>query len=305
MTRITLLDGGMSRELQRQGATLRQPEWSALALMNEPDTVRAAHAAFIAAGARVIIANSYAVVPFHLGDARFRDQGAALADLAGRLAREAADERPGVRVAGALPPACGSYIPHKFDPEAASGILAVLVRGMEPHVDLWIAETMSSIEEATVTAAAVRGSARPLWISYTLRDDARARQSDMPVLRSGERVADAVRAAIDAGAEAVLFNCSQPEVMEAATRIAAEVIGDRAIPVGVYANAFDDRHDEDGANAVLAGTRADLDPEGYGLWAERWIDAGATLIGGCCGINAPHIKRLDDHLRQRHDLDGD
>jgi len=52
MTKITLLDGGMSRELERCGAILRQPEWSALALMNQPDTVRTAHEAFIDAGSQ-------------------------------------------------------------------------------------------------------------------------------------------------------------------------------------------------------------------------------------------------------------
>ena len=54
MSQITLLDGGMSRELERHGAILRQPEWSALALMNQPETVSAAHEAFIRAGSRVV-----------------------------------------------------------------------------------------------------------------------------------------------------------------------------------------------------------------------------------------------------------
>lgn len=302
MSGITLLDGGMSRELERQGATLRQPEWSALALMNEPAKVRDAHAAFIAAGSRVVTANSYAVVPFHLGQAVFDERGAELADRAGRLAREAADAEPGVLVAGALPPACGSYIPEKFDAQAAAQILSVMVAGMAPHVDLWLAETMSSIEEATTTAAAVAGSPHPLWVSYTLRDDAAAIAQGTPVLRSREGVAEAVEAAIGAGASAILFNCSMPEVMEGAIRIAKTVIGDRDIPVGVYANAFESQDDERAANETLSGIRADLDPLNYGNWVEKWIAAGATLVGGCCGINAPHIERLRDHLLKRHDL---
>lgn len=60
--RITLLDGGMGRELKRMGAPFQQPEWSALALFEGPDFVRRAHAAFIAAGAEVITTNSYAIV---------------------------------------------------------------------------------------------------------------------------------------------------------------------------------------------------------------------------------------------------
>ena len=68
---MMLLDGGMGRELNRMGAPFRQPEWSALALLEGPDFVRRAHLAFINAGAEIITTNSYAVVPFHIGDDRF------------------------------------------------------------------------------------------------------------------------------------------------------------------------------------------------------------------------------------------
>lgn len=67
MTSITVLDGGMSRELMRLGAELRQPEWSALALMESPEIVRRVHEEFIAAGADVVTTNTYALVPFHIG----------------------------------------------------------------------------------------------------------------------------------------------------------------------------------------------------------------------------------------------
>lgn len=66
---VTLLDGGMGRELARIGAPFRLPEWSALALIEAPDLVREAHAGFVAAGADVITANSYALTPHHLGEA--------------------------------------------------------------------------------------------------------------------------------------------------------------------------------------------------------------------------------------------
>src|SRR5262245_7884845 len=113
---FTLLDGGMGRELHRAGAPFRQPEWSALGLMLAPEMVEEAHRRFVEAGAEVITTNSYALVPFHIGDAKFRVEGGALADLAGRLARKAADSAGHmVRVAGSLPPLFGSYRPDLFD----------------------------------------------------------------------------------------------------------------------------------------------------------------------------------------------
>jgi S-methylmethionine-dependent homocysteine/selenocysteine methylase len=90
MNEVTVLDGGMGRELLRIGAPFRQPEWSALALFDGPDWVVQAHTNFIEAGAEVITTNSYAVVPFHIGDERFAARGRELAELSGQLARRAA-----------------------------------------------------------------------------------------------------------------------------------------------------------------------------------------------------------------------
>ena len=90
MNPILILDGGMGRELHRRGAPFRQPEWSALALSEAPEIVRDTHSDFIRAGAEVITTNSYAVVPFHIGDERFARDGRALAERAAGLAREAA-----------------------------------------------------------------------------------------------------------------------------------------------------------------------------------------------------------------------
>ena len=104
-----ILDGGMGRELQRRGAPFRQPEWSALALSEAPQAVEAVHTAYIESGANVITSNSYAVVPFHIGEARFAEEGQALAALAGELARRAVQASgKAVRVAGSLPPLFGS-----------------------------------------------------------------------------------------------------------------------------------------------------------------------------------------------------
>jgi len=130
--RVLILDGGMGRELLRRGAPFRQPEWSALALTEAPDVVRDAHLDFIRAGAEVITANSYAVVPFHIGD-RFELEAQTLAATAGRLAREAATQSGrDVKVAGSLPPLFGSYRPDLFEAARAPMLAAPLGAGLGP-----------------------------------------------------------------------------------------------------------------------------------------------------------------------------
>ncbi len=296
---VTILDGGMGRQLSRMGAPFRLPEWSALALIEAPQFVSAAHDAFIAAGAQIITTNSYALAPERIGETRFATDGLQLAHLAGRLARTAADraaER--VLVAGSIPPVFESYRPDLFDAERAPAILDVLVAGLAPYVDFWLIETQSStLESGVALAACARHSKLPVWVSYTLRDEAgRVAPAE---LRSGESVERAVAADLQRGAQAILFNCSQPEAMDAAVRAASAVIADsgRLVRIGVYANAFEPETDTVEPYAGISMMRDDVTPQCYLEWAERWVRSGATIVGGCCGIGPEHIAALRARFR--------
>ncbi|QJQ19055.1 homocysteine S-methyltransferase family protein [Pseudomonas sp. SK] len=293
---MVILDGGMGRELQRSGAPFRQPEWSALALSEAPEAVVGVHAAFIAAGAQVITSNSYAVVPFHIGEERFAKEGRQLANIAGQLARHAADvgAHP-VKVAGSLPPLFGSYRPDLFQPERVEEVLSPLLQGLAPHVDLWLAETQSSVAEARAIHAHLPEDGKPFWVSFTLQDE---EVDETPRLRSGEPVAEAIEAVVGLGVAAVLFNCSQPEVIGAAVDVARSVIErhNADVAIGAYANAFPPQPKEATANDGLDELREDLDPPGYLAWAADWRKRGASMIGGCCGIGPEHIAELKRNL---------
>jgi len=301
MNKVCILDGGMSRELLRLGAELKQPEWSALALINSPDIVRKVHDEFVAAGSDVITTNSYAVVPFHIGEDRFWKEGAALLARSGKLARDAAyacSDRK-VLVAGSLPPIFGSYEPQKFDPLRVQDYLTVFVQNLAPYVDVWLGETLSLIAEGDAVRAAVAQTGKPFWISFTLADDAAQTRGAAPKLRSGELVEQAALWAAQSRADALLFNCSKPEVMRAAVGAAGQIFKERASPIkiGVYANAFEGEQADAAANQGLHETRSDLDDDIYSRFACSWVEAGATMVGGCCGIGAKHIHRLRGALR--------
>jgi S-methylmethionine-dependent homocysteine/selenocysteine methylase len=291
-----ILDGGMGRELQRRGAPFRQPEWSALALSEAPQAVEAVHAAYIESGADVITSNSYAVVPFHIGEERFAAEGQALAALAGELARRAVNAagKP-VRVAGSLPPLFGSYRPDLFNAARVTELLDPLVKGLAPHVDLWLAETQSSIIEARAIHAGLPKDGKPFWLSFTLKDED---TDEVPRLRSGEPVAEAAQVAAELGVETLLFNCSQPEVIGAAIDAAKETFERLGVKIhiGAYANAFPPQPKEATANDGLDPLREDLDPPGYLQWAADWKERGASHLGGCCGIGPEHIAVLAQKL---------
>lgn len=300
MQPVTILDGGMGKELRRIGAPFRQPEWSSLALMEAPDRVVEAHTNFIAAGADVIITNNYAVVPYHHGDGFVENQLSELIDLAGRLAREAADSNDRwVRVAGSLPPLFGSYEPARFDPEQASPIYDMIVAGLDPYVDLWLGETFSRVDEMRTTTDSISrvatGVPRPVWMAFTLPDA--WVDEDGIALRSGEPPETIVDAATDCELpiDAILWNCSQPEQTGPAIEALRSAIEAREVPIeiGAYANAFPSRRDEGyEANSVVFERRFDLTPDRYAAFVADWIDLGATIVGGCCDIYPEHIIAL-------------
>jgi S-methylmethionine-dependent homocysteine/selenocysteine methylase len=294
MKRIVLTDGGMGQELLRRSGAAPTPLWSARVLIDEPDLVRDLHQDFIEAGARVITINTYAATPERLGREGVGELFHTLQqrgiDLA-QQARDKARQKAGAdaRIAGCLPPLFGSYKPElTLSFEETLAIYRRIVSEQKGRVDLIVCETMASAAEGLAAATAAAESGLPVWVSWTLKDDA-----DAVTLRSGETIAEAARAIAHIKTEALLANCSKPEVMDAAMPHLSALPG----PVGVYANGFTSvgalKH---GGTVDVLEARRDLGPDSYADFAQGWAAAGAAIVGGCCEVGPEHIAALRDRL---------
>ncbi|WFM70419.1 homocysteine S-methyltransferase family protein [Halomonas sp. CKK8] len=287
--RIVLLDGGMGQELRRRSDRPATPLWSAQVMLDEPQLVTDVHRDFIDAGARIITTNNYSATPQRLardGDpALFAPLQATALDAA-RQAREQSGQA--VRIAGCLPPLVASYHSEVVPDDAIClRDYRRLVQAQAEGVDLFICETMTLTREAlTATRAAVEHGV-PVWVAFTVDD------SDGTRLRSGEPLAEAARAVVAAGAAAVLVNCSVPE----AVTTAMAALADLGVPFGGYANGFTAAADlAPGGTVEALETREDLDPAGYAEHACRWVEQGATIVGGCCEVSPVHIAALAERL---------
>ena len=288
--RTVLLDGGMGRELRARGVPILDTIWSANALLVAPEVVRETHADFIAAGADVIITNTYGVIPSDLAKEGIEHRFEELNLTACRLAAEARDaaDRP-VLIAGSLPPQAGSYRHDLVRPfDEIEPIYRRQSEIMAPHVDLLVCETMSSAAEGLAAATGACATGKPVWVAWSLNEDRSGR------LRSGETIAEAARAIAHLPVSGFLANCCPPESIAAAM---AELSAIPRGPAGGYANTFvpvpgdwklDGEKDSDG----LIPLRDDLDAGAYADHALAWRDAGARLIGGCCGTGPAHIAKL-------------
>ena len=288
--KIALLDGGLGQELHRRSRRPSAPLWSAQVMIDEPELVEAVHLEFVEAGARIITVNSYSATPHRLARAGRSGMFGTLQDAALRAA-QAARDRSGrdILIAGCLPPLAASYRPDLTLPDdVCLADYRRIVAAQTDRVDLFLCETLATVREARLATLAARESGRTVWTALTVDD------ADGTVLRSGEPVADGALAALDAGASAILVNCSVPEAVARALPALAGI----GAPLGAYANGFVSVAAlEPGGTVDVLEARDDLGPEAYAQYALDWAAAGATVLGGCCEIGPAHIAELARRLR--------
>ena len=282
---VTILDGAMGTELRARGATVpdyKSSAWSAMALVHDPDTVRQVHGDYIAAGADVITANNYAVVPNLLARVGMADRLEELTRLACRLAREARAEhkRPGVRIAGSLAPLDTTYDATRVLPERELyDTYLRIARVLQGEVDFVMAETLTTVREAVAAARAAAEVGLPIWVSWNL-------QLDSPTIRGGEPLQAGVEALESLPVGGYLVNCVPTSVVQPALELMRRST-DR--PLGAYANSCEHAPDQASLDALDAHT---LSPQQYVAASERWVAAGATLLGGCCDTRPEYIAAL-------------
>lgn len=282
---ITLLDGGMGQELIARAGKATSL-WSIQALLDDPSMVRAVHDEYFAAGADVATTNSYSVLPDRLETHGIGDKLTALATLACEIACAARDAHGSGIVAGSLGPLGFSYQPDKAPPaDQAAEAYANLARIHAPFVDVHILETMSSVDQARGGLMGASVTGKPVWLAVSVDD------ADGTKLRSGEALTDILPLLAEFKPAALLINCSVPE----AVSIGLPQLAQAGVPLGAYANGFtgiSDDFDHIGATVDSLKARTDLDPARYADFAQTWVGAGATLIGGCCEVGPVHIAEL-------------
>ncbi len=296
--RPVILDGGMGRELRFRGVEILPTIWSASALLSAPSVVRDVHRDYIDAGAEIITTNTYGIIRNELAREGIEERFAELNRFACELAIEARDQSGrDVKIAGSLPPLNGSYRPDRVWPfEVIEPLYREQSEVLAPYVDFFICETMASAAEGFAAATAACSTGKPVWVSWTLHEDRSGR------LRSGETVNEAIDALRGLPVTGYLANCCAPEsILSAMPDLAAT----GARYVGGYANTFTPVPETwtlDGSEPTsgFIDLRQDLDPDSYGDHVNAWLDAGATVIGGCCGTRPAHIRRIAEVVSARY-----
>lgn len=276
-----LMDGGTGTEITRRGISTKLPLWSAEALMTAPDVVKAIHRDYIGAGAEVIITNTFRTQRRTLDKVGKGQEAERLTKLAVMLAKDAIKETNvdhKVWIAGSVAPLEDCYTPELYpgDKQAATEHAEHIRFLVEAGVDFILVETMNTIRETKVALKAAKSHDVPLAVSYCINEEGQ--------LLSGESVEDMVQVAEPLNPLAIMINCSDPG---ASTGVLKKLYELTTLPLGVYANGMGEAHNDQGW--IFEGG---VSVKTYLGHVMDWIEAGAILVGGCCGTTPEYIRAI-------------
>ena len=291
---VKVLDAGMGKTLAMRGVDVPNTIWSANALLVAPDVVQEIHSENIQAGADIITTNSYGIILSDLKKEGLADRFDELNVLSGELAQQASKNKERrILVAGSLPPQNGSYRPDRvLDEPLLIDLYNRQMHLLEPYIDFFLFETMSSINEAQAALKAAYNFSKPVMIGLTLDDYEPDR------LRSGESLSDCIELLISFAPLGILANCCLPERI---TDAMTSLVGSGAPYVGGYGNAFSCVPNDwllDGSKSTDGSLqmRSDLTPSFYADFSLKWLSQGANIVGGCCGTTAHHVHSISSRL---------
>ena len=288
---MIFLDGALGSILLDRANKSSSGLWSAQFLFDDPEAIKSLYEDYIGVGSDLITTNTYSTIPSYLNKEKISAKMPELVDIAGKLAKEVADRHEHVRVAGSLPPLEESYRPDLVLTEGeALPIYKTLIEGLLPYVDIFLCETISSIQETqnVLKALDLYNKEIPIWLSWTLKEDKK------DLLRSGESIEEAFKLAEKYNPEAYLFNCTDPNAISSGIEVLLNLTDK---PIGGYPNVFSvpDGWTLDNDVETL---KNDLTKESFSSFCKVWQVKGASIFGGCCGVGPELMAEMITTLKQ-------
>ena len=286
-----ILDGGMGQELLARGLPSNSTLWSASAILHEKynPLVLNTHIDYIKAGAEIIVTTTFATRQKRLKENNLQDKFEYLNKKAGEIAINAKKNFPHVFIAGGLPPQNLTYEADERDEKDIIENLKDQARVLNPYVDFFYFDVWSSIKEVKCGIEAISEFEKPYLVGIHI--------SEGTHLPSGENISD-LKNIINDKALGVILSCVSPENFEK-NLYELKSLG---VPFGFKLNGFIKTKIKDGYTSVFLGKksnpneflgkRKDLTPDKIAEIANKFKEAGATILGGCCETSPSHIEAI-------------
>jgi len=286
-----ILDGGMGQELLARGMEPNGTLWSANALLQEKyhKLLLDTHCDFIKAGAEVIVTNTFTTRRVRLRDNNVENKFEYLNKKAGEIAQQAKILYPNVLVAGGLPPQYLTYEADTRSDQEISENFYSQARILDPYIDFFYFDVLSSIREFQIAIDSIKEFNKPYLLG--------AHISQGTNLPSGEKISEIISKIKHKKLLGMILSCISPENYD----LNLTEIKSLRIPFGFKLNGFIKtnpkpnytgayKKSKTGNPNEFLGVRKDLTPNKMAEFAQKFKDAGATILGGCCETRPSHIK---------------
>ncbi len=275
------LDGGLSTALENNGNNLKTSLWSGELIRSKPDEITRAHLDFINAGSQIIITSSYQISYLGCEKRGWSDLQVEQALRDSTSLAKAAVNKSGrdVKIAASVGP-YGAALADGSEYKGDYGLnksalkdfharrLDILISTSPDYLAL---ETMPDTFEVEVLVELLKDCPIPYWISYSCKEG------------NQTNAGQSFQSAIDVAEAAALIgiNCTKPELITELMRSAKS-----SKPFVIYPNSgrIWDADKKIWTGSARSGFSNKL--------IQEWVEAGAQIIGGCCGIGANEINEL-------------
>ncbi|GAC1305892.1 MAG: homocysteine S-methyltransferase family protein [Ktedonobacteraceae bacterium] len=278
---IIVMDGAMGTEILHRGVPTTLPLWSAEALLTHPEIVQQIHEDYIAAGAEIIITNTFRTTRRAFAKRDLTDKAHDATIVACQLVQQAikrVQPEHEVYIAGSMAPLEDCYSPELTPPiqDLLQEHYAYAQNLKTGGVDFLLLETMITSRETLAAIQAAKQLALPFGVSFCT--NARGE------LLGGEPLEQVVNEVEKYDPLFLGVNCVAPTIATTTLR-ALKHITKR--PLSVYAQGGGAPDDDQGWQFVEENTI-----NSYMTHVEHWLEEGAQIIGGCCGTDPAYIERL-------------
>lgn len=282
--RLLISDGAWGTMLQVAG--LASGDCPELWNLEHPDEVKKIAAAYVSAGSDMVETNSFGGSRIKLAHYGVEDRTAEINEAAARISREAAGEERWV-LGSVGPTGVMLILGEVSEAELYETFREQVVALEHGGADAICVETMSDLKEAELAVrAAKEHTSLEVIATFTFELTAQGNYRSMMGVSPG----DAAKAMVAAGADIIGTNCGSGfERMIPIVQEIHEAVPDK--PILVHANAGMPIQEE-------SGVRYPDSPDFMASLVPQLIEAGASVIGGCCGTGPDHIKALC-HYRNR------
>ncbi|MFC0561547.1 homocysteine S-methyltransferase [Halalkalibacter alkalisediminis] len=293
---IMILDGAMATELESYGCHLNDRLWSAKILLENPELIKKVHLDYFKAGADCAITASYqATVEGYMERGLTVAEATDLIEKSVQITIEARDEfwasvgnrsnRPKPLVAASVGP-YGAFLAdgseYRGDYLVNEDELVAFHRDrikilVEAGADLLACETIPCLLEAkAITRVLKEFPGVYAWISFSAKDEFHT--------SNGEKIADCAKwLDREEQVAAIGINCSSPDFISSLIK---EIKGQTSKPIIVYPNSGEEYDATSKSWSELSTTKP------FSLSTQRWYEAGAKIIGGCCRTKPEDIRAI-------------